>query len=67
MAFVFIDNDYYKITLEFTKDSIGNNYDEWKTNNKKRKNKISIWEIMIYFKKLNNVSQYKKRLLFIRC
>lgn len=60
MAFVFIDDDYYKITLEFIKDSIGNNYDEWKKNNKMRKNKISIWEIIIYFKKLNNVSQYKK-------
>ena len=57
MAFVFIDNDYYKITLEFTRDFIDNNYDEWIENNNKEEIKISRWEMIIYFKKLNNVSQ----------
>lgn len=57
MAFVFIDNDYYKITLEFTRDFIDNNYDEWIENNEKEEIKISRWEMMIYFKKLNNISQ----------
>lgn len=57
MAFVFIDNDFYKITLEFTRDFIDNNYDEWIENNNKEEIKISRWEMMIYFKKLNNVSQ----------
>ena len=57
MDFVFIDNDYYKITLEFTRDFIDNNYDEWIENNNKEEIKISRWEMMIYFKKLNNVSQ----------
>ena len=57
MDFVFIDNDYYKITLEFTRDFIDNNYDEWIENNNKEEIKISRWEMMIYFKKLNDVSQ----------
>lgn len=57
MAFVFIDNDFYKITLEFTRDFIDNNYDEWIENNNKEEIKISRWEMMIYFKKLNDVSQ----------
>ena len=57
MAFVFIDNDFYKITLEFTRDFIDNNYDEWIENNNKEEIKISRWEMMIYFKKLENVSQ----------
>ena len=57
MVYVFIDNDYYKITLEFTRDFIDNNYDEWIENNNKEEIKISRWEMMIYFKKLNDVSQ----------
>lgn len=57
MVFVFINNDYYKITLEFTRDFIDNNYDEWIENNNKEEIKISRWEMMIYFKKLNDVSQ----------
>lgn len=57
MAFVFMDNDFYKITLEFTRDFIDNNYDEWIENNNKEEIKISRWEMMIYFKKLNDVSQ----------
>lgn len=57
MDFVFIDNDYYKITLEFTRDFIDNNFDEWIENNNKEEIKISRWEMMIYFKKLNDVSQ----------
>lgn len=57
MISVFINNDYYKITLEFTRDFIDNNYDEWIENNNKEEIKISRWEMMIYFKKLNNVSQ----------
>lgn len=57
MAFVFIDNEFYKITLEFTRDFIDNNYDEWIENNEKEEIKISRWEMMIYFKKLNNVSK----------
>lgn len=52
-----MDNDYYKITLEFTRDFIDNNYDEWIENNDKEEIKISRWEIVIYFKKLDNVSQ----------
>ena len=57
MAFVFMDNDFYKITLEFTRDFIDNNYDEWIENNNKEEIKISRWEMIIYFKKLENVSQ----------
>ena len=57
MVYVFINNDYYKITLEFTRDFIDNNYDEWIENNNKEEIKISRWEMMIYFKKLNDVSQ----------
>lgn len=52
-----MDNDFYKITLEFTRDFIDNNYDEWIENNNKEEIKISRWEMMIYFKKLENVSQ----------
>ena len=52
-----MDNDFYKITLEFTRDFIDNNYDEWIENNNKEEIKISRWEMMIYFKKLNDVSQ----------
>ena len=57
MDFVFIDNDFYKITLEFTRDFIDRNYIEWIENNNKEEIKISRWEMMIYFKKLNDVSQ----------
>ena len=57
MAFVFMDNDFYKITLEFTRDFIDRNYIEWIENNNKEEIKISRWEMMIYFKKLNDVSQ----------
>ena len=52
-----MDNDFYKITLEFTRDFIDNNYDEWIENNNKEEIKISRWEMIIYFKKLENVSQ----------
>ncbi len=60
MVFTFIDNEIYKITLDFTRDFIGDNYDEWIENNNKKEIKISRWEFIVYFKKLDNVSQDTK-------
>ena len=54
MDFVFIDNDYYKITLEFTRDFIDNNYDEWIENNNKEEIKISSLSNKNYYESQDN-------------
>ncbi len=52
MAFVLVNSDIYKITLQIVEDFIGNDYDDFIKNGPTDDIKLIKWELVIYFKKL---------------
>ena len=52
MAFVLVNSDIYKITLQIVEDFIGNDYDDFIKNGPINDIKLIKWELVIYFKKL---------------
>ena len=54
MAFVLLDNEYFKFTLQIIEDFIGEDYDAFIENGPLENNKLIKWELVIYFKTLEN-------------
>lgn len=62
MAFVLVDNEAFKITLQIVEDFISKDYDAFIENEPTDDIKLIIWEMEIYFKKLegkeNSIVKY---------
>ena len=54
MTFILVDDEYYKITLQIVEDFIGENYDDFIENGPTDDIKLIKWELVIYFKKLED-------------
>ena len=54
MAFVLVDSDIYRITIQIVEDFIGEDYDAFIENGPTDDIKLIKWELSIYFKKLED-------------
>ena len=54
MAIVLLDNKYFKFTLQIIEDFIGEDYDAFIENGPSKDNNLIKWELVIYFKTLEN-------------